>query len=148
MRCRIAILTGAALLLVSMLGVAQTASAQPEHFTVADCVPSEGGQEYCYEETYMVNVKDMPSGRTVIVSSLKATYTFSLDGIEIESGEYKSRTIRMDLNGISQVEHMNGRRVVTYTDPTSGEQETCTYTYVFVYAGDEIRHDDERLVCG
>jgi hypothetical protein len=140
-------LLGVLLLIASVLGTAQAASAAAQHFTVSTCIDSGNGYTLCYEERGVAVARQTPSGREVSVSVTTFSYTLSLDGEIISSDTTNAHYVQTSEGGVAQVDRFNVRRTLTYTDPTTGETLTCANSFVFVYAQNEIRHEHETLEC-
>jgi hypothetical protein len=134
-------------LMLGTSGLIQSAAARADPYTVSDCIESEVGHVYCYEETGVVVANDTPSSHFVGISHSRVTYTLTINGVLVESGQTMSRFVHIDSGSQAQVDRFNGRHEVAYTDPGSGETTECTYTFIFVYAGGAIRHEADALVC-
>jgi hypothetical protein len=147
MHPRVATIITVVILIVSLMGLAQTAVAQAQHFVVSECVDSVNGYTLCYEERSVVTARETPSGREVSVSVTTFSYTLSLNGEIISSDKTKSHFVQTSEGGVAQVDQYNVRRTLTYIEPATGKKETCANTFIFVYANDQIRHEDETLEC-
>jgi len=147
MNPRVAVLITAVMVMLSMLGFTQSATAQASRYTVSDCIESDDGYVYCYEETGVVNAQETPSGRFVGISVTSVTYTLTFNGDVIETGQRRGDFIHVSSGGIAQVDRFNGSQSVTHTDPNTGESTVCTYTFIFVYTNGGIRHEADELVC-
>jgi hypothetical protein len=147
MRSRFTLLIGALMLIVSLLGSAQTAAAKAQHFAVSTCVDSDNGYTLCYDERSVVVARQTPSGREIGVDVTSFTYTLSLNGEKISSDMTKSHYVYNSEGGLSQLDRFNVRRTLSYIDPATGETLTCANRFVFVYAQGDIRHEHETLEC-
>lgn len=146
MRIRIAILITSMMLAVSMLGGAHSAAAQAEHYDLAYCSNQLDGTVHCIEETSVVQAHETSPGIFVGVSNGTYTYTVTLDGEVIASGQTKSHFIHVDKGSQAHVDRWTVRTTYSYIDTNSGETITCTYHTVAVYANGETRHE-KSLEC-
>jgi hypothetical protein len=135
-------------LLLFSLGTAQStlaAPAQPYH--LSDCFEFGGGYLYCYDSTGVIAGTTTASGNFVHTLTDTTNFTLTLDGSVVESGQRKSHFVNVNKGSQAQVDRFNGSDAFSYVDSTTGQTITCTYTFNFIYANGDIRHDVDNLDC-
>ncbi|MBA3275430.1 MAG: hypothetical protein H0T72_06525 [Chloroflexia bacterium] len=149
MRTRISLVMSAVLLMLSVLSIVQPAAAAPaEPFQTAECFDFGGGYEYCYEAHGVFQENTSKSGNTKYTYNATSSYTFTLNGQDIQSGSEKYHSTFIAKDGESQVYHDRGRGSFSYVDFFTGEQVNCTYDYNWIYANGEVRHEINNVDCG
>jgi hypothetical protein len=142
------LLVGILLLLFGVQGTTQAvlaAQAQPYH--LSGCDDLGGGYVYCYESRGVITVTETPSGNFASNTRDTTTYTVSLDGAVIETGQRKSHFVNVNKGSQAQVDRFNGSDAFSHIDSDTGQTISCTYTFNFIYANGAIRHDVDNLDC-
>jgi hypothetical protein len=147
MRSSFTLLIGTLMLIVSLLGTIQLAAARAEPYSISGCLYPEEGHVYCYEDTGVVQYHESPSGTSVGISNSRVSSTLTIDGELVETRHRKSHFVQVGKGSQAHVDGWNGSDTFTYIDPATETSLTCTYTFVFVYANGDIRHEDETLEC-